>query len=202
MPETCNRCGTWLTADNRSVGRHICKACRREAKRESEKANPAPVHRPITTDSVIAIERKKKQFLTALLENGGYVQKAVRTAKTSREFVNNQYNTDPDFAMLWETVMELANETIEREIYRRAVEGVDKPLHNKGRLTGPEHVIKEYSDNLLMFLAKARMPHKYRDLPQKGGELTEDEINARLMQYMEGRVLNVKRVPQQLTQGD
>lgn len=200
VDETCNRCGALLTDDNRSPGRHICKDCRNTAKRESEHANPAPIHRPVTTDSVIAIERKKKQFIAALLDNGGFVQQAVRTAKTSREFVNNQYNTDPDFANLWDTVMELANETIEREIYRRAVIGVDKPLSNKGVLTG--HSIKEYSDNLLMFIAKARMPQKYRDAPPKGGELTEDEINARLMQFMEKRVLNVKRVPQQLTQGE
>lgn len=184
--EKCNRCGVLLDDSNRSPGRHVCKDCRRDAKNESKKANPLPVHRPLTTDSVIAIERKKKQFITALLDNGGFVQQAVRTAKTSREFINNQYNTDPEFALLWETVMELANETIEQEIYRRAVTGVDKPLSNKGMLTGDS--IKEWSDNLLMFLAKARMPQKYRDATPKGGELTEDEINARLAQYLEKRV--------------
>lgn len=200
--EACNRCGTALTNDNRSPGRKVCKTCRREAKRESEHANPTPLHRPVTTDSVIAIERKKKQFIAALLENGGFVQQAVRTAKTSREFVNNQYNTDPEFALLWDTVMELANETIEREIYRRAVVGVDKPLSNKGLLTG--HNIKEYSDNLLMFIAKARMPQKYRDGPGKGGDLTEDEIDARLARYLEKRVGQgraVRVMPQQLTGG-
>lgn len=197
--ETCNRCGVVLTDDNRSPGRHICKDCRNTAKRESEHANPTPLHRPVTTDSVIAIERKKKQFIAALLENGGFIEQAVRSAKTSRRFINDQYNTDPEFALLWDTVMELANETIEGEIWRRAVVGVDKPLANKGELTG--HSIKEYSDNLLMFLAKARMPQKYRDAPARGGELTEEEINARLIQYLEKRVLNVKRVPQQLTEG-
>ena len=200
--ELCNRCGTPLTDDNRASGRHICKDCRREAKRESEKANPLPVARPVTTDSVIAIERKKKRFIAALLENGGFVQQAVRTAATSREFVNAQYNADPEFANLWDTVMELANETIEREIYRRAVTGTDKPLANKGLLTGDS--IKEWSDNLLIFLAKARMPAKYRDLPQKGGELSEEEINARLQQYLEKRVGRghaVRVMPAQLTEG-
>jgi hypothetical protein len=203
MPEeTCNRCGAELTDNNRSPGRHICKTCRNAAKRDSEKANPAPIHRPLTTDSVIANERKKKQFITALLDNGGFVQQAVHTAKTSREFVNNQYNADPEFALLWETVMELANEAIEQEIWRRAVTGVDKPLSNKGVLTGD--TIKEWSDNLLMFLAKARMPAKYRDAPARGGELSEDEINARLAQYLEkrvGRGRAVQMPPQQLTEG-
>lgn len=198
----CNRCGAPLTDDNLSPGRHICKTCRNSAKRSSEKANPAPIHRPVTTDSVIAIERKKKQFITALLENGGFIEQAVRTAKTSRRFVNDQYNTDPGFALLWETVMELANETLEQEIWRRAVVGVDKPLHNKGMLTGD--AVKEWSDNLLMFLAKARMPAKYRDAPAKGGELSEEEINARLAQYLEKRVGRgrvVHMAPQQLVEG-
>lgn len=203
MPEeSCNRCGSPLTDDNRSPGRHICKTCRNAAKRDSEKANPAPIHRPITTDSVIAVERKKKQFITALLENGGFIEQAVRAAKTSRRFVNEQYNADPEFALLWETVMELANEGIEQEIYRRAVKGVDKPLTNKGLLTG--ETVKEWSDNLLMFLAKARMPAKYRDAPAKGGELSEEEINARLEQYLNKRMGRgrVVHIPQQLTQGE
>lgn len=201
--EKCNRCGVPLDDTNRSPGRHVCKDCRREAKRESEKLNPAPIHREVTTDSVIATERKKKQFIAALLENGGFIEQAVRTAKTSRRFINDQYNSDPEFALLWETVMELANETIEREIYRRAVVGVDKPLANKGMLTGDS--IKEWSDNLLMFLAKARMPQKYRDAKEKGGELTDEEINARLTQYLERRVGRGRAVhvaPQQLTQGE
>lgn len=202
IEEKCNRCGVPLDDANRSPGRHVCKDCRREAKRESEKLNPAPIHREVTTDSVIATERKKKQFIAALLENGGFIEQAVRTAKTSRRFINDQYNSDPEFALLWETVMELANETIEREIYRRAVVGVDKPLANKGMLTGDS--IKEWSDNLLMFLAKARMPQKYRDAKEKGGELSEDEINARLSQYLERRVGRgrVVHIPQQLTQGE
>lgn len=200
--EKCNRCPAILTDTNRVPGRHICKNCRRLAKRESEAANPTPIHREVTTDSIIAVERKKKQFIAALLDNGGFVEQAVRSAKTSRRFINEQYNADPEFALLWDTVMELANESIEREVYRRAVVGVDKPLHNKGFLTGDS--VKEWSDNLLMFLAKARMPSKYRDVPQKGGELSEDEINARLAQYLEKRVRGgrvIRMPPEQLTDG-
>jgi hypothetical protein len=191
--EACNRCGVPLTDDNRSPGRHICKSCRNAAKRDSKKANPAPIHRPVTTDSIIANERKKKQFLTALLANGGFVQQAIRTAKTSREFVNNEYNTDPEFAQLFDIVLELANETIEQEIYRRAVTGVEKPLSSKGILTGQS--IREWSDTLLIFLAKARMPGKYRELPQKGNEMSDEELNAQLAKYIEKRVGHGRAVP-------
>jgi hypothetical protein len=47
----------------------------------------------------------------------------------------------------------------EREIYRRAIEGIDHPVIYKGEITGS---YKEYSDNLLMFLTKKLDP-SYRD---------------------------------------
>ena len=54
----------------------------------------------------------------------------------------------------------------EREIRRRAIEGVDKPIIYQGKVTGS---YKEYSDNLLMFLVKKLDP-AYRDnyQPQQG----------------------------------
>ena len=54
----------------------------------------------------------------------------------------------------------------EMEVRRRAIEGVDKPIVYKGQITkdsdGAPVTIKEYSDNLLMFLTKKLDP-TYRD---------------------------------------
>ena len=54
----------------------------------------------------------------------------------------------------------------EMEVRRRAIEGVDKPIVYKGQITkdsdGTPVTIKEYSDNLLMFLTKKLDP-AYRD---------------------------------------
>jgi hypothetical protein len=47
----------------------------------------------------------------------------------------------------------------EREVYRRAIEGIDHPVIYKGEITGS---YKQYSDNLLMFLVKKLDP-SYRD---------------------------------------
>ena len=52
------------------------------------------------------------------------------------------------------------NRSIEDEIFRRAVKGIRKPIFHKGKQVA---VVKEFSDVLLIFLAKASMPHKYRD---------------------------------------
>jgi hypothetical protein len=55
---------------------------------------------------------------------------------------------------------------VEREIRRRAIEGVDRPLVYKGQITRDEQgnsvTVKEYSDNLLMFLTKKLDP-SYKD---------------------------------------
>jgi hypothetical protein len=56
---------------------------------------------------------------------------------------------------------------VEREIRRRAIEGVDKPVIYQGQITD---TYKEYSDNLLMFRAK-RLDPSYKDNyqpPQSG----------------------------------
>lgn len=191
MTTNCSNstCGVLLDDTNRLKHRTICRECWRAQKRESRKLARLG---DAATDPVIKA-RKKTAFLDELLRNGGFVERAIKAVGTSRRFINTEYNEDADFALLWETIVELGNESIESEIYRRAVVGVDKPLSYQGRLTGD--IVKEWSDNLLIFMAKARMPTKYRDLPQKGAELTDDEINTQLTRYLEKRVGSGKAVP-------
>lgn len=129
--------------------------------------------------------KKQKRFLKVLLENGGFVEAAIREVHTSRRWLNDQLDTDEEFAALYATIRDQNNEKIEAEVYRRGVSGVDEPLVNKGIPTG--HYIKRYSDNLLMFYAKANMPEKYRDLPQKGKEISDEELDARISTYMKKR---------------
>ena len=50
----------------------------------------------------------------------------------------------------------------EKEIRRRAIEGVDHPVIHQGVITA---TYKQYSDNLLMFRAK-RLDPEYRDNPR------------------------------------
>lgn len=51
-------------------------------------------------------------------------------------------------------------EYIEAELYRRAVEGIEKPVYQGGKLVGH---IQEYSDQLMMFLLRGLNPAKWRE---------------------------------------
>jgi len=53
-----------------------------------------------------------------------------------------------------------ATEVLEREAWRRANEGFAEPVYQHGKLVG---TVQRYSDNLLMFLLRARAPERYRD---------------------------------------
>ena len=54
----------------------------------------------------------------------------------------------------------LAGDLIEAELVRRAVEGVDEPVFQQGRLVG---FVRKYSDRLLELAAKGTLPEKYRE---------------------------------------
>lgn len=141
----------------------------------------------IPTSPVADMEaRKQKRFLKVLLENGGFVEAAIREVHTSRRWLNQTIDVDEEFAALYTAIRDQNNEKIEQEIYRRAVAGEDNPLVHQGKLTG-EFGKRLYSDNLLMFYAKANMPEKYRDLPQKGATISDEELNARISTYMRKR---------------
>ncbi|MCA1701257.1 MAG: hypothetical protein LC790_21110 [Actinobacteria bacterium] len=70
---------------------------------------------------------------------------ARRTAYDARQ-------ADEDFAVAWADVEEATTERMEREAYRRAVDGVDRDVFYQGAVVGAE---RQYSDNLLMFMLKA-----------------------------------------------
>lgn len=141
---------------------------------------------PAPASPEVIAERKKAKFLRELYANGGFIERTIRDCKTSRRWFNETCNEDEEFAQTVDVVLNATNELIEQEVYRRAVTGNEKPLTHQGRLTG--ETVTEYSDNLLMFLAKARMPHKYRDLPQKGLDVSREEMTAVIKEYMDKRM--------------
>ena len=73
-------------------------------------------------------------------------------ARWAREF--------PEFADKMAVAREEVNDQIEKEIYRRAVDGWDEPVYQGGAQVGTIH---KYDSTLLIFMAKANMPEKYRD---------------------------------------
>ena len=105
---------------------------------------------------------KKGKFLAALA-GGASGEKAATAAGIGRKTAYRWRDEDKDFAADWDDAIEAGTDLIEDEIYRRAVTGVDKPVFFKGEVVG--HV-REYSDTLLIFMAKARRPEKYTDRAQ------------------------------------
>jgi hypothetical protein len=69
---------------------------------------------------------------------------------------------DEQFMLQFNRADAEANLMIEAEIKRRAIDGWDEPLVSAGKRVG---TVRKYSDTLLIFLAKARMP-KYREKQQ------------------------------------
>lgn len=124
-----------------------------------------------------------KAFISTLSKRA-IVSHACKDARIDRATAYRARETDPTFAAAWEEAVEVAADTLEAEGWRRAVDGVDKPV---GFYQGEaaEHV-KEYSDTLLIFLLKGARPNKYRENMklEHGGEvrvrtakdLSDDEL--------------------------
>ena len=114
--------------------------------------------------------KKKKRFLRALLVNHGNITKAHKSAGVSRQTPYDWRDSDTEFALAWENILLETGENLEQEAYRRAHDGVEKPVYQGGQLVGR---IREYSDTLLIFMLKARFPEKYTQV-QKIAPTTPD----------------------------
>lgn len=67
---------------------------------------------------------------------------------------------DEAFAKAWDEALAEALDVAEGEIYRRAVRGTVRKVFYKDQEIDR---VREYSDTLLIFLAKAHRPEKYRE---------------------------------------
>lgn len=90
----------------------------------------------------------------------GNVTYAAKRAGVPRNEVYKWQEADDQFAAAFREADLKATEVLEREAWRRANEGVAEPVYQHGKLVG---TIQRYSDNLLMFLLRARAPERYRD---------------------------------------
>lgn len=133
-------------------------------------------------------ERKAKQE-TVLLALGkcGSIKKACEIAGIERKTFYRWVDTNKAFREAVDEANKEANDTIDDEIVRRAIEGIEEPLVSMGRVVYDEELVldkdgepeldkggnpktkrgariiqKKYSDGLLLALAKSRMK-KYRD---------------------------------------
>lgn len=110
-----------------------------------------------------AMTDKRKAVFLSELSKHGIVSAAARAASPHAQgtcapsFYILRRN-DPEFAAAWDDAIEQATGSVELELHRRAVEGYEEPVYQRGELVG---TITKYSDRLLEIRAKALMPNKY-----------------------------------------
>lgn len=104
-------------------------------------------------------DRARETFLKVLAETCN-VTEAARAAGIGRRTAYEWRQADQVFAADWAEAEEEAGDKLEREAWRRAVEGIDKPIVHKGEITD---TYKEYSDRLLEILLKAHRGDKFVD---------------------------------------
>jgi hypothetical protein len=107
----------------------------------------------------------RPKFIAAL-RNSGNVRAACQQAGVPRRTAYRHKARSPEFADDWDEAVEDACDYMEGEAFRRAMQGVDKPV----TVAGEREVIKDYSDSLLMFLLKAHRPGKFRERVEHTGE--------------------------------
>jgi hypothetical protein len=113
--------------------------------------------------------KKRRKFLDTLAQTGK-VAFSARAAGYKDSMQLYHYRRDhEDFAKEWGDAETVAAELLIDEATRRAVEGVDKPIVYKGEVVGYE---KEYSDQLLMCLLRAKRPDQFGNNVQVSGAIS------------------------------
>lgn len=103
---------------------------------------------------------REEKFLTALAAGNGNVSRACEAAGLARRTVYQWHEEGGEFAERWDEIVEAALDQLEDEARRRAHDGVEKPVFYQGAECG---VIREYSDQLMMFLLRAGRPERFRE---------------------------------------
>ena len=128
----------------------------------------------VSPEVVRVLNFKQRVFLTVYAELGN-VKAAAQAAKVARRS-HYYWLEQPEYAVAFASVREVAVECLEPEVRHRAVEGVEEPVIYRGKLcyqkdldpetgemrtTGKLLTTRRYSDTLLIFLLKAERPDKY-----------------------------------------
>lgn len=103
------------------------------------------------------------------LSSTGNISEACKVANVSRNTFYLTRDSDKEFSAAVIEAFEVSRDGLEMEMRRRGIEGlVRKKFTRSGDPiidpeTGEQYVEREYSDQLLLTLAKAHWPEKYRD---------------------------------------
>ena len=111
-------------------------------------------------NSQVELTSERKATFLAELARHGIVVRAARAASphSARGCVmsfRDERGRDPEFASDWDEAMEQARGQVESELHRRAVEGYEEPVYQRGEKVG---TVRKYSDRLLELRFKSLIP--------------------------------------------
>ena len=115
-------------------------------------------HEPLTSEERAVAQ---ETFLNTYATRGNATA-GCGAAGVGRTSINRWLERDEAFSTRYEQAKAKYCDRLRQEIDRRAVNGVLKPVYYQGEKVG---TIREYSDTLLIFQAKAKMP-EYREKVQ------------------------------------
>ena len=102
---------------------------------------------------------RAKAIYLEILSLTGRIGEAAKAAGVVADTVRALRLKDEKFKELHEEALQEYRDRIEAEVHRRAIEGWEKPVYQKGELVG---YVTEYSDKMLELLAKRHIP-EYTD---------------------------------------
>lgn len=103
-------------------------------------------------------DAEKRKFIEALCDTGN-VTAACRHIGVQPPVMYRIRDREEVFKEAWDMALDEGADLLESEARRRAVEGVDRPVFQRGECVGYE---RQYSDQLLTRLLEAHKPEKYR----------------------------------------
>ena len=142
-----------------------------------------------STSGVAFTPEVAKIFLDVLRETGN-ISLSAKACKLTRQNVQQHRDRNPEFAKVWDDAYQDAMDKLEREAWRRAAEGTEKPQMFQGRQIG---IIREYSDRMMEMLLMGGRPEKYAhkfrgEITGKGGTPLVPEVSmievARRLSYI------------------
>jgi len=105
------------------------------------------------------LKKNQLKFIEEFALTGNVTISAIK-AHVHRATVYDWKKNSPEFEAAFEDAEEQAADRIEDEMLRRAYHGVKEPVYQGGKKVG---TITRYSDTLLIVLAKARRPSRFRE---------------------------------------
>lgn len=101
----------------------------------------------------------REQYLE-LIREGVTNKDAAAACGCGTKYFQRRRKEDPEFEAAYQDARGDGDDVIRAEVHRRGVDGVKRAIYHDGKIVGHK---QEYSDQLLMFLAKSRMPTEFGD---------------------------------------